>query len=44
MATQYFSKWRNEWVDFYNQPPGEGELSEMRRFKYEIRETDENQE
>jgi hypothetical protein len=41
MTTQYFSKWRKEWIDFDHQPPGEGEISEMKRYKYEIREVEE---
>lgn len=38
--TQYFSKWRKEWIDFANQPPNDGELMSMKRFKYEIRTVD----
>ena len=35
---QYFSKWRKEWVDFNNQPPGEGEIELMtKRSKYKVR-------
>ena len=35
--TQYFSKWRNKWVDFANQPTVEGEIKSMEKYKYEIR-------
>lgn len=31
---QYFSKWRKEWIDFN---PTEGQLIEMKKYKYEIR-------
>lgn len=31
---QYFSKWRNEWVDF---TPTEGQIIEMKKYFYEIR-------
>ena len=34
---QYFSKWRNEWRDFGNQPTGEGEINAMKKSYYEIR-------
>ena len=34
---QYFSKWRNEWVDFKNQPLSEGEKLSMLKYNYEIR-------
>lgn len=37
MTTQYFSKWRNEWIDFERQPPNEGEIMEMKLYKYKIR-------
>lgn len=42
MTYQYFSKWRKEWIDFGNQPPGEGEVSEFKRYKYEMRVLDSN--
>lgn len=35
--TQYFSKWRNEWVDFKNQPVSEGEIIAMKKYYYELR-------
>lgn len=41
MITQYFSKWRNEWIDFINQPPSEGEILEMEKYNYQIREIEE---
>jgi len=34
---QYFSKWRNEWVDFNNQPPSDGEIYAMKKSHYQIR-------
>ena len=34
--TMYFSKWRKEWVEFKNQPPSEGELTQMLKLKYQI--------
>lgn len=34
---QYFSKWREEWVDFKNQPPSKGELNSMKNYFYDIR-------
>jgi hypothetical protein len=33
---QYFSKWRNEWVDFKN-PPTKGQLFELSKYHYLIR-------
>lgn len=35
--TYYFSKWRKEWVEFKNQPPSEGELIQMRKLNYQIK-------
>ena len=32
--TQYFSKWRQEWIDF---SPTEGELIAMKKYYYETR-------
>lgn len=32
---QYFSKWRNEWVDFKN-PPTPGQISEMKKHNYRL--------
>lgn len=40
MKTQYFSKWRKEWIDFTNQPTTEGEIKEMKKYKYQIREVE----
>ena len=37
MRTQYYSKWRKQWIDFENQPTQKGEIEEMKRFKYKIR-------
>ena len=37
MKTQYFSKWRKEWIDFTNQPTGKGEILSMKKYKYKIR-------
>lgn len=37
VITQYFSKWRNEWIDFKNQPAPEGEIIAMRKYHYELR-------
>lgn len=33
----YFSKWRNEWVEFKNQPPSKGELMQMNKLNYQIK-------
>lgn len=35
--TYYFSKWRNEWVEFKNQPPSKGELLAMQKYNYSIK-------
>ena len=32
---QYFSKWRNAWIDF-PQPPTQGQIREMLKFKYRL--------
>jgi hypothetical protein len=37
MITYYFSKWRNEWIEFKNQPPSKGELLQMQKFNYKIK-------
>lgn len=37
METQYFSKWRNQWIAFKNQPPTDGELYMMKKYHYLIR-------
>ena len=34
MITQYFSKWRNEKIDFKNQPTLEGEIMVMKKYNY----------
>jgi len=34
MKYQYFSKWRNEWIDFY---PTDGQLFELKKYHYEVR-------
>jgi len=34
--TQYYSKWRNEWIDF-NTPPTSGEIMHLREYFYELR-------
>jgi hypothetical protein len=31
---QYFSKWREEWIDFI---PTEGQLIELKKYYYQIR-------
>jgi hypothetical protein len=31
---QYFSKWRQEWIDF---TPSKGQLIQMKVYKYKIR-------
>lgn len=33
---QYFSKWRNKWIDF-NQPPTQGQLIQLKKYHYQIR-------
>ena len=33
----YWSKWRNEWIEFKNQPPSKGELMQMEKMKYKIK-------
>jgi hypothetical protein len=37
MITYYFSKYRNKWIEFKNQPPSKGELLEMKKYKYSIK-------
>ena len=37
MVHQYFSKWRECWVDFKNQPTSDGELFAMNKAFYQIR-------
>ncbi len=37
MIYYYFSKWRNEWIEFNRQPPTNGELKQMERFNYLIK-------
>ena len=37
---QYYSKWRNEWIDFY---PTEGELLSLKKYHYEVRERKDNE-
>ena len=34
---QFFSKWRNEWIDFKN-PPSAEEMKSYREHEYKIRE------
>lgn len=34
--TQYFSKWRNEWIDFKN-PPTRGEILSLLKYNYKLR-------
>lgn len=36
MKTQYFSKWRNEWIDFEIEPTP-GQLFELKKYYYQIR-------
>lgn len=36
MKYQYFSKWRECWVDF-NTPPTAGQLHELKKYHYQIR-------
>jgi len=36
MRIQYFSKWRQEWIDFKNQPT-KGELASLNKYFYKIR-------
>ena len=36
---QYFSKWRNEWIDFNQQPPSKGMIKQMELYNYQIRKT-----
>lgn len=38
MTTQYFSKWRKQWIDFKNQPTPPGEIISMKKYYYQIRE------
>ena len=33
----YFSKWREEWIPFNQQPPSKGQLLGMEKYKYEIK-------
>jgi len=37
MVVFYLSKWRNEWVEFKNQQPTEGEIIEMKKLNYQIK-------
>lgn len=37
MVTQYFSKWRKEWVNFKNQPVTDGEIYAMKKYNYKLR-------
>lgn len=39
---QYFSKWRQDWVDF-KQEPTQGELSSLKNYFYQIRIIEEKQ-
>ncbi len=41
MKLQYFSKWRNEWVDFLKRPT-KGELEEMKKYYYQTKEEQQN--
>lgn len=34
--TEYFSKWRNEWVKF-KRPPTEGEVIQLKKYNYKLR-------
>ena len=34
----YYSKWRKEWVEFKNQPTSKGELMQMQKLNYKIKE------
>lgn len=34
MKYQYFSKWRNEWIDFN---PTEGQLIQLKLYHYQVR-------
>jgi hypothetical protein len=36
----YWSKWRREWIEFKNQPPSKGELMEMQKLNYKIKNND----
>jgi len=36
--TVYFSKWRKEWIEFKNKPPSKGELLQMEKLNYKIKE------
>lgn len=33
---QYYSKWREEWVDF-NKDPTDGDLFELKKYCYQVR-------
>lgn len=33
---QYFSRWRQEWIDFRN-PPTPGDFFELKKYHYQIR-------
>ena len=35
----YWSKWRKEWIKFKNQPPGKGELIQMKKLNYKTKTT-----
>ena len=35
---QYFSKWREEWIAFSQQPPTPGQVQQMEKFHYQISE------
>lgn len=37
MITQYYSKWRHEWIDFHKQPVSDGEIYAMKKAQYELR-------
>lgn len=39
---QYWSKWKEEWIDFKNQPPSDGEIYLMKKYYYKIRITNLN--
>jgi hypothetical protein len=36
----YWSKWRKEWIEFKNQPPSKGELIQMEKLNYKIKNND----
>jgi hypothetical protein len=37
MIYYYFSKWRNEWIEFSQQPPTKGQLLQMKKFNYKVK-------